>query len=103
MAMRNELQSSSVDRIAGFLLESSGGEEMAYNKNAYDEKSRKRAAKYLKNNTFSASVRLNYNTEPELIEIYKQIPNKSQFLKQAIKAYAERMESGEDLTEEGGE
>ena len=78
-----------------------------YNKNAYDEKSRKRAQKYLINNTFTASARLNYRTEPELIEIYKRIPNKAQFLKDAIRAYAERekldLEQIKKDLEEGGE
>ena len=72
----------------------------------YDKSSRKRAQKYLINNTFSASVRLNSNTEPELIEIYKRIPNKSQFIKQALRRWAEENsvdveEIKEDLKKSG--
>ena len=63
----------------------------------YSESARKASQKYLLKNCLSVSFRLNRATEPELIEIYQQIPNsqKAEVFKQAIRDWAERQK--EDL------
>ena len=54
----------------------------------YDQYRKKASIKYMKNNTLSIAFRLNRNTEQDLIEIYQSIPNKKDFLRDALLNYA---------------
>ena len=54
----------------------------AKNKIEYDRR-------YDKENKIQVALRLNKKTEPELVEIYQSIPNKSQWFKDCLRRYAE--------------
>ena len=53
----------------------------AQNKLVYDRK-------YVRENKIQVAIKLNKVTEPELVEIYQSIPNKSQWLKNCLRQYA---------------
>lgn len=48
----------------------------------------KSAMKYKKENTIKISISLNKKTEPELVETYQSIPNKSAWFKACLRQYA---------------
>ena len=53
----------------------------AKNKMKYDQK-------YDRENKVQIAIKLNKNTDPELIEIYRLIPNKAQWFKECLRRYA---------------
>lgn len=53
----------------------------AQNKLVYDRK-------YVRENKIQVAIKLNKVTEPELVEIYQSIPNKSQWFKDCLRQYA---------------
>ncbi len=58
----------------------------AKNKIEYDKR-------YEKENKIQVAIKLNKVTEPELVEIYQSIPNKSQWFKECLRRYAEEHKS----------
>lgn len=51
------------------------------NKMAYDKK-------YERENKIQVAIKLNKVTEPELVEIYQSIPNKSKWFRDCLRQYA---------------
>lgn len=48
----------------------------------------KSSVKYNRENKIKVSIFLNKKTEPELVEIYQSIPNKSAWFKACLRQYA---------------
>lgn len=61
----------------------------AYNRKAY-------ARKYYQENSVQIAIKLNKVTDSELIEVYRSIPNKSQWFKECLKKYATEHSKQED-------
>ena len=64
-------------------------EDKPKKKRKYTDADRARNQRYKDKNTVVCSLRLNKNTEPELIEIFNSLPNKRQFFRDALRRYAE--------------
>ena len=61
------------------------------------EKSKKEYnLKYDRENKVHVAVKLNKATDAELIEIYRSIPNKAQWIKDCLRRYAEEHPNQED-------
>ena len=59
------------------------GEEKYWEKNK-----REYNREYDRTNKVHICVKLNRSTDPDLIDIYQQIPNKAQWIKESLRRYA---------------